>query len=280
MSELKNYWNNLNPIQTDTTDMERGLCDMISRIEKARTRKRILFYSLGALPLLATICLFLFQSPTPSSQTLQCYAPYGQRKTLTLSDGSTVTLNSGSTLVYSNNYKKGTREVVLIGEAKFEVAKNQKQPFIVKANGFDVQVLGTIFNVNAYPENNEPSVTLESGSVKITQADKEYLLTPGQMASLNKDNTFIIRKVDVSKEMLWTTGGFAFRQASITDICSYMERTYGINVQCNALLPKYKDTSITARRDAQLTLEEFLSLCSDLIPGMKYHIENNIITIN
>lgn len=280
MSELKNYWNNLNPSQKDTADFEASLCDMISRIEKARTRKRILFYSLGALPLLATICLFLFQSPTPSSQTLQCYAPYGQRKTLTLSDGSTVTLNSGSTLVYSDNYKKGNREVVLIGEAKFEVTKNPHQPFIVKANGFDVQVLGTVFNVNAYPENPEPSVTLESGVVKILHNDEEYLLAPDQMACLGQDALFHISNVEAEKEMLWTTGGFAFRQASITDICSYMERTYGINVQCNTLLPKYKDTSITARRDAQLTLEEFLSLCCDLIPGMKYHRENNIITIN
>ena len=279
MSELKDYWDKIDSSSVDSASIEEGVHDVVGRIRKQRTIQRSILATIGALPIFA-ICLFLFRPADTPAQTLQCYSPYGQRQTLTLADGSTVTLNSGSTLVYSDNYTKGTREVVLIGEAKFEVAKNPKQPFVVKTKDFDVQVLGTVFDVNAYPENETASVTLASGSVKILRDEEELLLTPGQMASLGKDNTFRVKEVDTTKELLWITGGFAFRQASITDICSYIEHTYGMSVQCNTLLPKYKETSITARRDSELPLDELLSLCSNLIPGMKYNIENNIITFN
>ncbi len=280
MSDLKNYWNNINPHDVDNAAVEEGIFNIATRIQKEKTNRRRIMAAAVILPLLLFGTLAIRTSFQPNASTIQCYAPMGERKSITLSDGSSVTLNSGSTLIYPDRYAKKSREVILIGEAKFEVSKNPHKPFIVKTNNFDVQVLGTVFNVSAYPEDNTPSVALESGSVKLFRGKEEVPLSPGQLATLDMEKGFDIEQIDISRIMLWTDGGFAFKQAGITDICSYIERTYGVSVQCNTLLPKYKDTSITARRDTQLSLDDFLSLCSALIPDMNYYIENNIITLN
>jgi transmembrane sensor len=280
MPNLKEYWDHLSPSTTDSTDIEYGIAGITDRIRKEQHTKRLIVAVVCILPIIA-ICIFTVRPLLPTAaDTLQCYAPLGERHSVTLSDGTTVTLNSGSTLIYPDRYDRKVREVILIGEAKFEVSKNPHRPFIVKTQNFDVQVLGTVFNVDAYPEDRTPSVTLESGSVRILRDDEEFLLIPGQMATLDETGGFSIEQVDVSRSMLWTNGGFAFKQASISDICNYIEQTYGMNVQCNTRLAKYRETSITARRDTQLPLDDFLTLCSDLIPGMHYHIENNIITLN
>ena len=76
-------------------------------------------------------------------------------------------LNSRSTLLYPEQFAGKTRSVYLIGEANFQVKPDEKHPFIVKANDFQITALGTEFNVNAYPENNELIATLLEGSVKV-----------------------------------------------------------------------------------------------------------------
>ncbi len=282
MSNLKEYWDNLNPENTagNTAAEEEGIIKIATRIQKERSTRRAIFLSLCILPLLAVGFFVVSEISRPAATTLQCYAPLGEREIITLPDGSTVTLNSGSTLIYPTRYEGKSREVILIGEARFEVSKNPHKPFTVKTKDFDVQVLGTVFNVNAYPEDEASSVALESGSVKIFRGEEEFLLTPGQLATLDKEHGFTVEQADIDRIMLWTDGGFAFRQATITQICTYIEKTYGVNVQCNSLQSKYKETCITARRDTRLPLRDFLALLSDLIPEMNYEIEDNIITLN
>ena len=98
MSELKDYWDKIDSSSVDSASIEEGVHDVVGRIRKQRTIKRSILATVSALPIFA-ICLFLFRPADTPVQMLQCYSPYGQRQTLTLADGSTVTLNSGSTLI-------------------------------------------------------------------------------------------------------------------------------------------------------------------------------------
>ncbi|MBP8067796.1 MAG: FecR domain-containing protein, partial [Pedobacter sp.] len=129
-----------------------------------------------------------YEDGTPVSSTLQnephfnpiliAQTPRGGTYNLTLSDGTLVILNAESSLKFPQVFNGTNRVVELTGEAYFEVAKNKKMPFIVKSTDQSVEVLGTRFNVNAYP-GKTPLTTLQEGSVKINAAGKEKLLTPG-----------------------------------------------------------------------------------------------------
>ncbi|WP_428229357.1 FecR family protein [Flavobacterium sp.] len=100
--------------------------------------------------------------------------PYGKRFKLTLSDGTVVSLNSGTTLRYPEQFGiNGKRNVYLTGEAFFEVAKDKQHPFIVNVNQVDIEVLGTKFNISAYPENPTVNSTLVEGSIQMYEVENK-----------------------------------------------------------------------------------------------------------
>ena len=100
-----------------------------------------------------------------SVDSLEVIAPVGSRTVVELSDGSVVHLNYGSRMKYPQNFSGETRSVVLTGEGYFKVAHNPDKPFVVSTGIIDVIAVGTIFNVNAYPENNNIATTLVEGKV-------------------------------------------------------------------------------------------------------------------
>ncbi len=113
--------------------------------------------------------------------------PYGSRSVVTLSDGTRVWLNAGSRLIYPSKFVDKSREVFLVGEAFFDVKENKNQPFVVKTIDVQVEVLGTRFNVMAYPEDFAVQTVLEEGSVEIKsngagRKEKGLTLEPGHMA--------------------------------------------------------------------------------------------------
>ncbi len=124
--------------------------------------------------------------------------PYGKRFKLQLSDGTVVSLNSGTTLKYPEQFGlNGKRNVYLTGEAFFEVAKDKTHPFIVHANKVEVEVLGTKFNVSAYPENPTVNSTLIEGSIQMAEAENKsnaVLIAPNQMATWQNNSKKITTK--------------------------------------------------------------------------------------
>ena len=130
---------------------------------------------------------------------------------LRLSDGSLIVLNSESKLRYPVNFNGDTREVFLSGEAYFEVAKNPSKPFVVHTNHADVQVLGTLFNVSAYPDEEDTGVTLVHGSVQVGREGEQTILLPGQQFLLNNRTLKKeIREVDTNVYIAWTNGLFRY----------------------------------------------------------------------
>ena len=194
--------------------------------------------------------------------------PYGNRSVVTLSDGSTVWLNAGSRLVYPSEFVDKTREVFLVGEAFFEVQKNESQPFVVKTADVKVSVLGTRFNVSAYPEDYSVQTVLAEGSVKINRTnanlfEKGIELVPGQMAYYNKKNrdTRIIN-VEVDNYTLWTQGLFKFSNTDLNRITKRLERYYNLTFEYED--PLSGTIQITGKLDVTQEMNEVFEYLSTL----------------
>lgn len=155
--------------------------------------------------------------------------PKGGQYQVNLPDGTRVWLNAASKLKFPSSFVQlKDRKVELSGEAYFEVTKDKKRPFIVAASGQQVEVLGTHFNVNAYPGAAVDKTTLLEGSVKLTKQAKDYMLKPGQQATVG--TTVQIAEVDTEEVVAWKNGNFIFVDNNIKTIMEMLERWYDIEV--------------------------------------------------
>ncbi len=163
--------------------------------------------------------------------------PYGNKFAIVLSDGSIVHINSGSTLKYPARFAEGAqRHVYLSGEAYFEVNPDSR-PFIVTGNEMDVRVLGTKFNLTAYPEDFSSHTVLVEGSVGLYRTDSTYeaenslLLEPGFKASWDKSERKITtEKVDTDHYTAWLEGKMVLRQMLFKDILLKLQRHYNVSI--------------------------------------------------
>ena len=208
--------------------------------------------------------------------------PYGKRFKLQLSDGTVVSLNSGTTLKYPEQFGlNGKRNVYLTGEAFFEVAKDKNHPFIVHANKVEVEVLGTKFNVSAYPENPTVNSTLIEGSIEMAEAENKsnaVLLVPNQMATWQNNSKKITTKfVDTSIYTAWTKGDIAFKDTPFSTIAKIIERTYDVKIiNENSDLARQSFTG--SIKISESSVENILELLKRDTP-FNYAIKENIITI-
>jgi len=153
---------------------------------------------------------------------------------VTLSDGTRVWLNSGSSLRYPVTFNGPDREVEVTGESYFEVAQDKAHPFVVNKGNNAIKVLGTHFNVNAYDEEGPMKVTLLEGSVKVTSSADNSLLLPGQMAVMNAGQKIDVDKnADIEKVMAWKNGYFNFSSADIRTVMRELARWYGLELVFN-----------------------------------------------
>ena len=198
--------------------------------------------------------------------------PYGKKSMIMLSDGTKVWLNAGSQLVYPSVFLRNKREVVLVGEAYFDVAKNQDKPFFVRTAELNVRVLGTKFDVSAYPEDDFVSTTLEEGSVGLEikgkgllAEDKQILLTPNQKISLNKaTRETTVRVVDVSMYTSWKEGILKSESEDLIRLLKKIERYYNIEISLkDPLVAGYK---ISGKLDLENSAEEVLNIIKLTVP--------------
>ena len=148
-----------------------------------------------------------------------------------LSDGSSIWLNSASTLSYPSTFKGQDKRIVsLSGEAYFEIAKDQEHPFIVETKGQEVEVLGTHFNIKAYPEESNTKTTLIEGSVKIKVNLQDQLLKPGQQATLS-DNSLQIENIQTEYAIAWKNGFFMFNYEDLETVMLKISRWYDVQVE-------------------------------------------------
>jgi len=155
----------------------------------------------------------------------------GKQYQLQLSDGSRIWLNAASSVTYPTAFTGNERKISITGEAYFEIAHDAKKPFTVSANGMEIQVLGTHFNVNAYDDEENTSTTLLEGSVKITNQHTTALLKPGQQLQLNKEGKIkLINDADMEDVVAWKDGLFVMKKAGIASIMRQIARWYDVEV--------------------------------------------------
>lgn len=171
-------------------------------------------------------------SITENTAILALSTPKGGTYQITLSDGTQVWLNAASTLKYPNRFVGTARTVEISGEAYFEVAEDKGRPFKVISNGQEIEVLGTQFNLTAYPEELETKTTLVEGAVQVLdkRTNTAHKLAPGEQAVLNT-STMDIRKVDILPYTAWKDGLMVWTRASLPEAIRQIERWYDVEFE-------------------------------------------------
>ena len=204
----------------------------------------------------------------------------GRRSKINLPDGSTVWLNADSKLSFPSRFLGDVREVSLEGEAFFDVVENRELPFIVKTADIDVRVLGTTFNVSAFPGEPTIETTLVTGSVALKKpgSKEDFLrLEPNQKAFYSKvRQSFSIQDVDPSYSTSWKEGRLKFHNSPFGEVVKKLERWYGVEIQYDEALRDGHHLTFTLTGES---LEKILDLMKSLI-SMEYNIEGKQVKIN
>lgn len=204
--------------------------------------------------------------------------PKGLSNQLLLADGTKVWLNAMSTLEVSSHYGgKGKRQVRLVGEAYFEVARNVERPFLVRTGETTVQVLGTSFNVQARPKRKRVEATLVEGSVRVQNERDRMILSPGEQAYAVFDKPGIRkRRVDINQVLSWKNGYFNFINSSMDEILEELAEWYDIEyIEWNKVSKERFTLSLARTR----SLAELLNKI-ELISAVKFTIKERRIIVN
>ncbi|MEQ9287334.1 MAG: FecR domain-containing protein [Cyclobacteriaceae bacterium] len=161
--------------------------------------------------------------------------PSGQKSTIHLKDGSRITLNSSSSVLYPENFAENERVIVLQGEAFFEVAKDSRRPFRVKTANTVTTALGTSFNINAFDGENEIKIGLATGKIEVKstglKTDQVFELTPGQgVVFSRKDSRMEQTTVNIDQILAWTSKELIFDKEEFGKVIKRLERWYGVEI--------------------------------------------------
>ncbi len=209
-------------------------------------------------------------------------SPQGQKVITWLSDGTKVHLNSGSVLEYPSTFADSKREVYLKGEAFFEVTKDNNRPFMVNSEEVKTTVLGTEFNVRAYPDEDHIAVAVREGKVAVSNAGSldqpyEHIITANQKSTYSKsDKVAVKERFDDMDVFSWTRGVLIFKNANTKEIFQTLERWYGVRFQVNRTLNPDKDFSFSYNNKPLSEIMEGLSFAF----GFEYTIDDKTIIIN
>ena len=244
----------------------------------------VLFVAVGIVLTIKYISDSPSQLPLVATKTVK-QNPAGQKSTIYLSDGTKVILNAQSKLEYNEQFGTEKREVSLVGEAFFEVTKDPKRPFIVNSAGMVTTVLGTSFNVNAYPETNRTQVAVITGKVAVEATDildetntaLKIELLPSEMATYRaNDKTLTPSAFSAEEITAWKDGIIYFMNADEDFALNKLEKWYGVRINTKNESPR--KWQITAEYD-NLSLENVLESLS-YAAGFEFKIDKKIITIN
>ena len=204
---------------------------------------------------------------------MQRYAAMGTREEVVLPDGSKVWLNAGTLLVYPSSFISESRNVYIAGEGFFEVSKDKEHPFIVTTNHLELEVLGTTFNISAYPDNNQIMATLETGrlQVKVNKQPEKYFLEPNDQL-IYTPSTGIVQqhKVNAVSHSDWRMGGLFFGNVPFNDVLHTLERVYGVKFHVRTSI--YQNQSLRVHFNRNESLEQVLQIIKILVPGIEYEI--------
>ena len=206
------------------------------------------FYKIAAsVIVLLSVSFFLYFLISNSGQ--QKFVADNSVKTSTLSDGSVITLNHNSSLVYYKDVKD-KRKVKLSGDAFFNVKPDASKPFIIETQNADVEVLGTSFYVDSHIDKPTIEVTVKTGKVAFRVNNQELILLPGDKGVFDKSTGELVQELNDNINFIaWKTKYFIFDNTSLTDVVSQLNSVYHANITIAS--PNLNNCRITARFDNQ-----------------------------
>lgn len=253
------HWRTLSPDETDAkTERYHALLDTIHHkinlkdSRKGEAGKMTVVYrwlnrvaAVLVIPLFVTIIYLLaagdfssWKGVANATDSLEVVAPPGSQKVVQLADGSNITLNYGSKLVYPRQFASGIREVRLCGEAYFDVAHNPQKRFVVNTPKLSVTAVGTKFTVQAYPDNELVNTTLIEGKVFVATiaAGRKYkqlgAMVPGQhIVYDSKADRVTSTKGDIGKYLAWTDGKMVFDNTPIRKVAQELSRKFNVDIE-------------------------------------------------
>jgi transmembrane sensor len=286
-SVLSDLWEDYELTESYDSEIKSIYKKLEHRIQVKRIRMHSVRFAKYAaivlIPLLSTLSAYLIverNNYRSENSYFSVRVDPGQSSNIVLPDGSKVMLNSQSNIVYSNDFKLHQRRVTLKGEAHFHVTKNPNRPFVVGTEFFDVEVLGTTFNVKTYESDDIQVVGLLEGKVKLTThipgKNKTIYLTPNQKAIYNKNTGELsVEATDNISETAWMKGILSFQTETLHNIKLDLERKYNVHIQMNC--PSIENDSFTGDFDNE-TLTQILDDLK-IHYGFDYSITKNNVHI-
>ncbi len=210
------------------------------------------------------------------------YTPVGGQFSLQLPDGTQVSLNAASSLTYPVSFPDRDRLVSLEGEAFFDVATSYrtgrsgiKKTFSVQSRDATVQVLGTQFNVNGYPDETTLKTTLIEGSVKVSAGEQSEILLPGQQAVVAAGGGIRLQEADTDEVIAWKNGYFQFEGQPLDQVLKQLQRWYGFETDDSAPIPSKHFTASISRNQSLSSVLRMLELSG----GVRFEITDKKISV-
>lgn len=204
---------------------------------------------------------------------------YGETKHIFLPDSSEIWINAGSNIKYPKAFTANQRLVYLEGEAYFSVKKNQAKPFIVKTEQLSVRVLGTKFNVKAYPDASTATATLTSGKVEVCTPNRQHkTLKPNEQLTYNINTSSIdIENISPAETDAWLSGQLLFINSSFKEMIQTLERHFNITIENRTNIPASKLYTVKFLKGE--SPEEILNVLKDVV-GFTYRQQGTTIILN
>lgn len=247
----------------------------------SRTKTILSYAAVLLFAVLSSALYFKIQISESEEQTISFNTGENRiNDIVSLPDGSSVNLISGTKLSIKNDYGNKKRIVYLEGEAFFKVAKQTDKPFIVKINGQEIEALGTMFSVKAYPNDSLCVTTLLEGSVRLSseKQEKEITLKPNDQMVYNRDKGCAeVCVVDAEALTSWTTGKYYFPQQNFSDIVKRLKELYGVDIVINS--DEIRNTQVSGTFQAEQSIYEIMDIFACAMP-IQYTVEKRKISIN
>ncbi|MDR2384219.1 MAG: FecR domain-containing protein [Tannerella sp.] len=225
------------------------------------------------------LCSALFLRPS-GKENIHVLSTGNEKQQFILPDSTCVWLNVNSRLTYADAFGRDGRDVELSGEAYFEVTEDAAKPFTVKAGEVSVRVLGTVFNVQAYPSEEMIETTLLKGSVGVMHKfvpQGGIILCSGQQALYDKAaENIVIHQIDCSPYTSWKDGKLIFSRTTLKDAFAIMERNLRIRIVVNS--KSLEERKITGRFDLTEKPENILNVIRETLP-FEYENRNDTLFI-
>lgn len=252
-----------------------GMQGKTIRIQRLRVWQSVAAIFL-VISLSAVYTAYKFRKDSSSADLIEQYVPIAATERLVLPDGSEVHLNSGSLLLYPEEFTGNNRSVYLSGEANFKVKQDKEKPFIIKSNDFRVTVLGTEFDMLAYPEDSLVRVTLLRGSVEASYNNlgEHTILSPNQQLVYNKTSgSSYIQHPDIEDVTAWQRGEIVFKGTTLNEIITVLKRKYPYEFVYHT--EQFSNDTYTFRFKDGAPVEEVMEIITQVVGYIKYRIIDN-----